>query len=90
MIWVKSFLAGVAALIIVTGLALRILLVSRHPFPQSIIGLPGSLKVIPIGDGGIGSYGIGPFPLWLVEVAAALLVFGSGFYWNFRRSRHHR
>jgi hypothetical protein len=89
MIWVKSFLAGMMATLLIFGLALRIFFAFRNPFPQSIVGLPRHMPRILISHGGIGSYGIGPFPIWPVGVAA-LLIFGSGFYWNFRRSRRYR
>jgi hypothetical protein len=94
MIWVKSFLAGMMGTFLIFALALRILLAFTRPdrvigaFPQSKVGLPRMPPIL-IGDGGIWSYGIGPFPIWPVGVAA-LLIFGSGFYWNFRGSRRHR
>ena len=80
MIFVKSFLAGVAALVmaafLIYGLA---------------VGVPRILELTspPLGEGGIFMYGIGPFPMWPLLVAA-LFIFGSGFYWSFRRARHRR
>jgi hypothetical protein len=80
MIFVKSLLAGVTALImaafLIYGLA---------------VGLPRILELIPLplGEGGIFYIGIGPFPMWPLLVAA-LFIFGSAFYWNFRRARHRR
>jgi len=80
MIFAKSFLAGVTALImaafLIYGLA---------------VGVPRILELtpFPFGNGGSAVYGIGPFPMWPLLVAA-LFIFGSGFYWSFRRARQRR
>jgi hypothetical protein len=78
MIFVKSTLAGVAAVIIaalvIYGLA---------------VGVPRIMELIPSREGGIGVYSVGPFPMWPLGVAA-LLIFSGGFYWSFRRATRHR
>ena len=88
MIFVKSTLAGVAAVIIpalvIYGLAFGVLLI---------------LELIPSREGGIepmtssgfveGAYSVGPFPMWPVGVVV-LLIFSGGFYWNFRRATRRR
>ena len=78
MIFVKSTLAGVAAVIIASlviyGLA---------------AGVPRILELIPSREGGIGFYSVGPFPMWPLGVVA-LLIFSGGFYWSFRRATRHR
>ncbi len=78
MIFVKSTLAGVAAVItaalVIYGLA---------------VGVPRILELIPSREGGIGFYSVGPFPMWPLGVVA-LLIFSGGFYWNFRRATRHR
>lgn len=78
MIFLKSTLAGVAALIIV---ALVIYALA--------IGVPRILELIPSREGGIGVYSAGPFPMWPLGVVA-FLIFSGGFYWGFRRATHHR
>ena len=78
MVFVKSALAGAAAVIIaalvIYGLA---------------VGVPRILELIPSSEGGIGFYSIGPFPMWPLGVVA-LLIFSGGFYWSFRRATRHR
>jgi hypothetical protein len=78
MIYVKSALAGVAAVIIaalmIYGLA---------------VGVPRILELIPSREGGMGFYSVGPFPMWPVGVVV-LLIFSGGFYWNFRRATRRR
>jgi|HubBroStandDraft_1064217.scaffolds.fasta_scaffold262063_2 hypothetical protein len=78
MIFVKSALAGVAAVIIaallIYGLA---------------VGVPRILELIPSREGGIYSYSVGPFPMWPLGVVV-FLIFSGGFYWSFRRAARHR
>jgi hypothetical protein len=78
MIFVKSTLAGVAAVItaalVIYGLA---------------VGVPRILELIPSREGGIGGYSFGPFPMWPLGVVA-LLIFSGGFYWSFRRATRNR
>ena len=78
MIFVRSTLAGVAAVIVaalmIYGLAVRV---------------PRILELIPSREGGIGVYEVGPFPMWPLGVVA-LLIFSGGFCWNFRRATRHR
>jgi hypothetical protein len=78
MIFVKSTLAGVAAVIIaalvIYGLA---------------VAVPRILELIPSREGGLGFYSVGPFPMWPLGVVA-LLIFSGGFYWGFRRATRHR
>ena len=64
MIFLKSTLAGVAALIIV---ALVIYALA--------IGVPRILELIPSREGGIGVYSAGPFPMWPLGVVAFLDLF---------------
>jgi hypothetical protein len=78
MIFVKSTLAGVAALIMA---ALTIYALA--------VGVPLILELIPSREGGIGSYIVGPFPMWPL-VVVALLIFSGGFYWSFRRATRNR
>src|SRR5271154_1040958 len=70
MIFVKSTLAGVAAVIIaalvIYGLA---------------VGVPLILERMPSREGGVGVYSVGPFPMWPLG-AVALLIFSGGFYWS--------
>ena len=79
MIFVKGVLAGAAALgvtaAVIFGLA---------------VGVPRILELLPpTNEGGAGVWAFGPFSKsWLI--AAALLIFGGGFYWNFRRSLPNR
>ena len=78
MIFVKSILGGVVALIVA---ALIIYALAA--------GVPRVLELIPGGEGGIGVYSVAPFPLWLL-VIVTLLVFSGGFYRGFRRARRFR
>jgi hypothetical protein len=78
MIFVKSTLAGVAALIVA---ALTIYALA--------VGVPLVLELIPSREGGMGAYTVGPFPMWALSLPA-LLIFSGGFYWSFRRARRHR
>jgi hypothetical protein len=68
---VKSFLAGVADLIMAALL-----------FYGLALGVSRIFERIPLGEGGTGAYGIGLFQCnrwWLW----ALFIFGSAFYWGF-------
>jgi hypothetical protein len=79
MTYVKSFLGGVAALVLAAliGYALA-------------LGVPRVMELVLSGQGGIGVYEIAPWiPLWSI-VVVALLVFAAGFYWTLRRVRHQR
>ena len=76
MIYVKSLLAGVAALIafaLIVGaffMAGPIVYLMRHQ-----------------AEGGVGVYENSPFvPLWLILIGAAL-IFAAAFCWAFRRSK---
>ena len=77
MIFVKSTLAGVAALIVAAlityGLAL---------------GVPRILGMMPGREDSGMTYGV-LFPMWRL-VVVALLIFSGGFYWGFRRAQRHR
>lgn len=76
MIYAKSFLAGVAALIVAA------LIICAFAAGATLI-----MEHIPPGEGGIGFYVIGPWlPIWSLAVGA-LLVFAAGFYWTLRRAR---
>jgi hypothetical protein len=74
MIFIKSTLAGVAAVItaalVIYGLA---------------VGVPRILELISSREGGTGAYSVGPFPMWPLGVVA-LLIFSGGFFWSFRRA----
>jgi len=78
MIFVKSTLAGLAAVIIaalvIYGLG---------------TGVPRILELMPSREGGIGVYSVGPFPMW-PAVIVVLLIFFGGFYWSFRRAPRRR
>ena len=78
MIFVKSALVGVAAVIIaalvIFGLA---------------VGVSRILELIPSREGEIGFYSVGPFPMWPLGVVA-LLIFSGGFYWSLRRGTRYR
>jgi hypothetical protein len=76
MIFIKSLLAGLAALIVAISAIYAIAIV-----------VPRVLELMPPGQGGIGVYEVGPFPLWPLG-AGALLTFAGGFYWSFRAGRH--
>jgi hypothetical protein len=78
MIFVKSFFAGVAALIM-----------AALPIYGLAVVVPRILELVPHGEGGMFVYEVGPFPIWPL-VVAALLIFCSGFYWNFRRAQRDR
>jgi hypothetical protein len=82
MIYVKSFLAGVAALILAAI------------FIMAALFLTGPiLELLPHRDeGGVAFdvYGVGPWlNIWVILVGA-LLIFAIGFYWAFRRSKVRR
>jgi len=77
MIYAKSFLAGVAA-VIVAALIISAL----------AAGVPLVMELLPSGKGGTSFYVNGPWiPAWSIAVVG-LLVFAAGFYWAFRRARH--
>jgi hypothetical protein len=78
MIFVKSTLAGVAALIIAALIIYAL-----------AVGVPFVLELIPSREGGMGVYTVGPFPMWALALPARL-IFSGGFYWSFRRARRHR
>jgi hypothetical protein len=74
MIFVKSTLAGVAA-VITAALIIYAL----------AVGVPGLLELIPPREGGMFMYSVGPFSVWLL-VVPAFFIFCGGFYWCFRRT----
>ena len=80
MIYVKSTLAGLAAVIMFTLIIYAL-----------TVGVPRILELIPIPhrEGGVFVYSVGPFPIWPLGVVA-LLIFCGGFCWGFRRAQHHR
>jgi hypothetical protein len=77
MVYVKSFLTGVAslALAVLIVLALAFVAVQMMEWRSP--------------DGGIFAIGVTNFRPWRIA-AIALSIFGAGFYWSFRRSRRHR
>jgi len=77
MIFIKSTLAGVAALTIAT----LIICACRRRAPH--LGTDTEPR------GGMGVYEVGPFPMWPL-VVVALLIFCGGFSWGLRRARRHR
>jgi hypothetical protein len=75
MIYIRSILAGVAALIIaalITGL-----IVFGGPLMKTLTS--------PAGSGGIGFFVVGFHPLHVLGIS--LLIFAAGFFWQYRR-RH--
>lgn len=75
MIFVRSFLVGIATLVITASAIYALAII-----------VPLILEFIPRHDGGGFTYLTGPFPLWAL-LAPALAIFAAGFYWNFRRTR---
>ncbi|MGP0072471.1 MAG: hypothetical protein ACLPWF_11135 [Bryobacteraceae bacterium] len=76
MIYVKSFLIGVAALIVVA------LVIGAFFLAAPIIGLMSHQA-----EGGVGIYVLGPFiPAWAILTSAAV-IFATAFYWSFKRSK---
>jgi H+/Cl- antiporter ClcA len=76
MIYVKSFLAGVAALIVVA------LIVGGFFLAGPIVYLMRHQA-----EGGVGVYENSPWvPLWLIPIGAAL-IFATASYWAFTRLR---
>jgi hypothetical protein len=79
MMYLKCFLGGVAAVVLVALIVYALAL-----------GVPRVMELLPSGEGGMSVYEIGPWiPLWSVAVIA-LSVFAAGFYWTFRRVRRQR
>ena len=80
MIYVKSFLAGVAALM------LTALIVVAVFFGAPIMALLREL-LTHRDEGGVGFYVAGPWlHLWTILIVAPL-IFVAAFYWAFRRSK---
>ena len=77
-IFARSLLAGLAALIMAV-LVLFLLAVC----------VPRILELIPLDEGGLGVFMVGPFPIWPLAIVA-VLIFCSGFYWSLRRAHRHR
>ena len=74
-ILIKGFLAGAATL----GVTVAVLF-------GLAVGVPRVLELLPpTNEGGVGVWLFGPFSKWWF-IAAALLIFGGGFYWSLRRS----
>jgi hypothetical protein len=73
MIWIKSFLAGVAA--VLAAFVVVILALFVFPF---------FLMMSRAGSGGIGAVSAGVSQL--AVVVGVPLVFAGGFYWQFRRA----
>ena len=73
MIYLKSILAGIAAVIVsvilcVAGFALMMFALSRRS-----------------GSGGIGAVSVSIGPIVLMLAILAILIFAAGFWWEFRR-----
>ena len=80
MIYIKSFLGGIAALIMAAFIVYAL-----------AFGVPRVMELLLTGEGGVGAYDVaGPWiPLWSLALAV-LPVFAAGFYWTFRRVRRRR
>jgi len=80
MVYAKSFLVGVAALVLAVTIVLAL------AYGALAIHVEISARS---GDGGVGAVEGSWIPLWPLA-AVALSIFAAGFYWNFRRARRHR
>jgi hypothetical protein len=76
MIYVKSLLAGLAALIVAALIVCAVL-----------VGYPLLKLFLHRDEGGVGFYMVGPWiHLWPLLIGASI-IFAGAFYWSFRRGK---